>query len=511
MSANINEIAKETILELTKRNLLLTPENYTEVFNEVAKKHGRVTLTSDKLQTYISKLNNNINQDLKYRNIKTLDELIIYLITQVNNVKNQDDDKKLIHTYNILLKIIFQIFLKVPFKNIKEVVKNTYQPLTNNSIDVVKNIWQDKSKDILNELDETLEQAVKLGYKEEEDMLLFLNSLNKQELKEGIDDICLLLAPVIVYALTPSISETNSEISNFCEQITNNPLCISKNNFADAIKDFIQKRIDLDRAEITSSNKVLNDILGHISEKIGHILTMATTSAEKIQAIRSEIEKINSNDSAMQMIKAKLLAIVKSFESEIVDIKSKATSDFNVLDELKVKVSKLEQEITNLRSQSQIDFLTQLANKRLLEEKLKLAEDSFDRYNINYSVVFFDIDYFKNINDTYGHIAGDTILAQIGNIILSNIRKLDCAGRWGGEEFMVVLPHTSKEDAFKFAQKVRLLVQEQKFQYKNQQIVVRISGGVSDRLSFDSQEKLIEAVDSLLYSAKQAGRNQVKC
>jgi diguanylate cyclase (GGDEF)-like protein len=142
-------------------------------------------------------------------------------------------------------------------------------------------------------------------------------------------------------------------------------------------------------------------------------------------------------------------------------------------------------------------------------EELKKQESSFKRFNINYSIVFFDIDHFKNINDTYGHDAGDVILKSLGLLFKRYARDIDMIGRFGGEEFVAILPNTNKEGAFKFAEKIRQIVKKTKFMYKNTRINVTISAGVANRNETNSSDETLKLADERLYEAKRNGRNRV--
>lgn len=513
MAVNVNQIAKETLVELTKRNLHLTPENYAEVFEEVAKKYGRVTQSSDKLQNYISKLNPSLAKDVKSRNVRNIEELLMFLIARSNNFKDEGDDKKLVSAYNVLCKRLLQNLSSIPYKNAKEFGNSSLNKLNQGSLKSIEEINEsllevEKDINILNS--ELTNKFQSLGVENQGDILNVLNELGQKNAGNS-NEICVNLAPSVAYSLTPSIADyLNEEMNLFCKSINDNPSILGEKNIAEQFKDLIKKRIDMDRAEISSSNKVLNEVLEQISSKIINILSTATNSHEKVKEIKKEIEGIQSSDKSMILIKNKLLTIVSSFEEEVQSLKDKTKQEASILNELKGRVQGLEQEVNKLREESQVDFLTQLANKRQLEDQLRLAEESFNRYGINYSIAFFDIDHFKSINDTYGHTAGDTILANIGSLILSQIRKLDCAGRYGGEEFMVILPHASVQDAYKFAEKIRILVSEQKFLCKGQTISVKVSGGVSDRSKYTNQEEFVEEVDKLLYAAKNAGRNNIQ-
>ena len=153
--------------------------------------------------------------------------------------------------------------------------------------------------------------------------------------------------------------------------------------------------------------------------------------------------------------------------------------------------------------------MTNIANKKAIQEELKKQESAYNRYDRNYSIVFFDIDHFKNINDTYGHDAGDVILKSLGLIFRRYSRDVDTIGRFGGEEFVAILPNTDKEGAYKFAEKLREIISKTKFMYKKTRINVTVSAGVASRDEVNSSEELIKKADERLYLAKKNGRNRV--
>jgi len=139
-------------------------------------------------------------------------------------------------------------------------------------------------------------------------------------------------------------------------------------------------------------------------------------------------------------------------------------------------------------------------NIRLNEEILKAK-----RYNTPLSIIYFDIDHFKQINDTYGHKKGDFILKEVSKIILQNIRKTDIFGRWGGEEFIIILPFTNLENALILAEKLRKKIEEHDFDGIN----ITISFGVTELKIDDNADTLINRADEALYKAKNKGRNRV--
>ena len=156
------------------------------------------------------------------------------------------------------------------------------------------------------------------------------------------------------------------------------------------------------------------------------------------------------------------------------------------------------------------DKLTGLYNRFKIDKELSLQKDNIDR-NDSYScgLILIDIDYFKSINDTLGHLVGDCILKDISKLLKNNLRKTDIIGRWGGEEFLIILPFTSKDIAKKVAENLRALIEEHNFSY-NMDRKITISIGVTEFSKSKSVEDTLLLVDNLLYKAKENGRNRVE-
>ena len=122
-----------------------------------------------------------------------------------------------------------------------------------------------------------------------------------------------------------------------------------------------------------------------------------------------------------------------------------------------------------------------------------------------YSLIMYDIDRFKSVNDTFGHQAGDTVLQEVSKLAGENIRKTDVAGRWGGEEFVVILFNTKLETAADVAEKLRLLVQNHQFEISKH---ITISLGVGEIAENETLDDFIRRTDRYLYKAKETGRNK---
>lgn len=157
-----------------------------------------------------------------------------------------------------------------------------------------------------------------------------------------------------------------------------------------------------------------------------------------------------------------------------------------------------------------VDGLTQVFNKRYFVETLEREIGRAQRYRRDLSLIIFDIDHFKQINDTYGHLAGDYVLKQLAAVIKSRIRREDILARYGGEEFTIVLPEIDAYNAYQFAEKIRQLTEKAVFKFEDTEIPVTISVGVGSLTPdvHDPQE-FIKLSDLKLYEAKNKGRNCV--
>ena len=150
------------------------------------------------------------------------------------------------------------------------------------------------------------------------------------------------------------------------------------------------------------------------------------------------------------------------------------------------------------------DQLTGLFNRRHLDNILKQNTDLHDRYKNPFSVVIVDIDHFKSINDIYGHQIGDKVLIEFATILKNNSRSTDIAGRWGGEEFLIILPNTNQDEACAVAEKMRFQIAQYSFDTVGPKTA---SFGVS-QFSLNIHETISRA-DEALYQAKNEGRNKV--
>ncbi|HEX3727535.1 MAG TPA: GGDEF domain-containing protein [Pirellulales bacterium] len=163
----------------------------------------------------------------------------------------------------------------------------------------------------------------------------------------------------------------------------------------------------------------------------------------------------------------------------------------------------IRQQTNHLMSFTEVrtDPLTRVSNRRGLDETLQTLLALMERYEQPFSLAIFDIDHFKQVNDSKGHLQGDRTLQAVARILDESVRDSDVVARYGGEEFVVVMPHTLLDSACQFAERVRRAVESS--------LGLTVSGGVTMGLDGDNAQSLMARADAALYSGKAAGRNRV--
>jgi diguanylate cyclase (GGDEF)-like protein len=227
-------------------------------------------------------------------------------------------------------------------------------------------------------------------------------------------------------------------------------------------------------------------------------------------------DKINIYD-LMFAISQKTQHLFSVFD---IDIKEEIDYD-QVLNAAKIELANLSNELINdllqkrgeiesLRQQVGRDSMTQLNNHQRFNDLLDQEISRSIRYKAPLSVIIADIDFFKSINDTFGHLAGDMVIKAVGESLKKELRESDHIARYGGEEFAVILPETSLKGSLKVAERLRVAIESLKVVYENKKINFTMSFGVAE-LSINaniSRKELIKNADSALYRAKQQGRNR---
>ncbi len=165
--------------------------------------------------------------------------------------------------------------------------------------------------------------------------------------------------------------------------------------------------------------------------------------------------------------------------------------------------------VEDLKKKALFDSLTGAGNRTYCDQILDLRVDEFNRYHWPFGMIFFDIDNFKKFNDDYSHAVGDMILKIVSGTIMNNIRSFDFLGRFGGEEFIVVIRNIDSDMLFKRAEMLRSLIAQSYCFHNGQQLKVTVSGGATMMKKDDTVRSFLERADKLMYESKKNGKNRI--
>lgn len=231
-----------------------------------------------------------------------------------------------------------------------------------------------------------------------------------------------------------------------------------------------------------------------------------------------EVCKLLKNDFDIKdipviMVTAKTegIDIKKSLEMGAFDYIKKPIDEIEVIARVQSAI-RFKQTQDKLKEMAMKDGLTGLYNHALLIELFEKEIDKQQRNNGSISFAMIDIDNFKKINDTYGHISGDTVLKELSNILMSSVRGGDIVGRYGGEEFSIVFPGIDEQNAFQLCERIRKEVEDFNFEIGIETVKITISIGISfnELKGIINKREIIQKADEALYRAKHNGRNRME-
>ncbi|MEN4053740.1 MULTISPECIES: diguanylate cyclase [Sulfurimonas] len=302
--------------------------------------------------------------------------------------------------------------------------------------------------------------------------------------------LLMALAGVVNITLYYMMRKQKSYYKNIIDTSSNIMLVNDKKKIIDANKTFFEyfkkyKTVDEFRKENTCICNYYVEEEGYLDK--GSVaygwLDFVLANKDKINKVKMEID----GEIYYFLVNASLISQEKEHYSVIF-------SDITKEEEYKKEL-----EILNVK-----DTLTNVYNRRYYEQAIEKEMYNAKRYGYNLAVIMLDIDFFKKINDEHGHSVGDEVLVFYAKLIEHSLRESDSLCRIGGEEFIIILPHTNRDDAYKIAEKLRIFIQ------KSKKIVpITISFGVTEYISGESKDYLYKRVDEALYEAKESGRNRV--
>lgn len=367
---------------------------------------------------------------------------------------------------------------------------------------------------------------------ETEDILLFnkfLNSITENEKKYIKNETPLNLLKVLINRideekiklllsvfddiLAPSVDfSLKDEIENLINELLNSPKALFEQEKIRDLQNISKKRVTLDNDILRQKTDDIIKITNLMEKYFEKTLKDSNNSSNEINNIKEDINSLNISSSSqreLSLLQSKLVDIIYRIENNINDSVSNLTENKEQFNKLNETIVTLQNELSIAKKEKDTDFLTDILNRRAYKEAVQKIEKKYKFFNANYAIVFLDIDHFKIINDTYGHVCGDAILKSFAKVLKQLTRQEDVLARYGGEEFISLINYQNKEEVTKYIIRLKKIIDSNSFVFKNAKIGLKFSAGVTFRENHESYEQAKIEADELLYKAKHNGRDQV--
>jgi len=321
------------------------------------------------------------------------------------------------------------------------------------------------------------------------------------------------LIGIVRDALHPSLGVViNDEIDSFNKDITKNPQLLINKEVQYKIHKLFELRCDLDKNTMSSRTKQLVKMLSSVTQEFTKTISATNNSNDKILEIKKNIENLDTSvidDKEVSKIKEDMMTIAQTFEKETTKLTNVLEKYSEAISKMTKRIQHLEKSLKDAKQDSITDFMTGTKTRRGFDQYIEQLDSEYKNNNKDYCAVFFDIDHFKIVNDTYGHDAGDTILITFAKLLKKEVGNAGEVFRFGGEEFVSIFPGISIKESASIAEKIRKMVERSKFIHEDLRLNITFSAGVAQRSSSNCVDELINSADALLYRAKQSGRNKV--
>lgn len=316
-------------------------------------------------------------------------------------------------------------------------------------------------------------------------------NLIKRQLSENINEDVFLISLEKTVAITSDIlarvKKEKNEIEEFLKQLTGR-----------------LHELDNDIRETARIRELTHQ----------HGLQMTDGMKIEMKTMEEGIHNINNLDELKTSIQSRVILLRDHVDNFIIKEGAKDKEAQSVIEQLKKQVKvmedeaeELKQQIEKERLQTLRDVLTEIPNRLAYDERLDLEVANFRRNQTPFTLVVWDIDFFKKVNDNYGHSAGDQVLKLVASILNKNMREIDFIARYGGEEFVSILPNTDLKNAQIITDKLRKLIAESNFHFREKAVKITVSSGYAEIKNNEEGENLFIRADKALYKAKENGRN----
>ena len=347
---------------------------------------------------------------------------------------------------------------------------------------------------------------------------------NVDELKEAVDNILRRFSELVPLSMIENLTDS-------ADNHHNKIVPADSTEKLDSAVEIVKKYVDSITSKVNELEDLLLKITNYLSKTEKYLMGELSSTQEKFQEDRTFDSRISDNMIEMKenfdissditaiknMVLAKIRTITKTLEEKKEQDILRLQETEKTLEAMSKKMSDIvnEAEVIRKRSieteiESLHDSLTKLYNRKAYDNKIEETLANFDRYSTISSLLVFDVDHFKSINDNFGHSVGDLILKKVAQICKEQLRKNDFIARYGGDEFVCILPYTQLENTREAADKIRSFIDKTSFTFEEKEIPITISVGVSTFKKEDNASTIFERADVALYLAKNSGRNLVK-
>jgi diguanylate cyclase len=292
-------------------------------------------------------------------------------------------------------------------------------------------------------------------------------------------------------------------------------LLLKIKEFGDAEQKDIDQFLLLIATQLSELNVIVNQTNSSMNHSVKSRNKLDQSVFTQIRELQIQAIKTTSLDSLKEMVNQCFKTIATDIKNHYQQDKETQEQFQDSMAELVNKMISLELETENLKAELKVvhtqathDTLTGLPNRNSYNQRLKEEIARYHRYKSPLTLAIWDIDHFKNINDTYGHKSGDKVLALTAKQLQDHTRDTDFIARFGGEEFVMLLPNTDKESALVLIEQLREIIQTTGFNANGKAVPITISCGLTDFLEEDTEDSLFERADKALYEAKNQGRNR---
>lgn len=273
------------------------------------------------------------------------------------------------------------------------------------------------------------------------------------------------------------------------------------------LKEVIYKQGQL-RASIGDVKVTVKNMMKTFIDRLGSVATTTDDFQQKIGGFTDRISRAN-DIAELNRVLDEVLTETRLLQSEALASRDRMIEARQEVEDAEQRIAQLESKLREVSELAREDALTGSLNRRGMDDIFTREAARADRRDSPMCIALLDLDDFKRLNDTYGHLAGDGALRHLVRIVKGTLRSIDAIARFGGEEFLIVMPETNAEDAAAAMVRVQRELTKHFFLHENEKMLITFSAGVALRHPSEEQASLIARADAAMYRAKQTGKNRV--